>query len=449
MGFSMEHLDHLSKESRVLFLVGPGGNGGDALALARFLATDGFSSLSLLCMESKSELCLVQRKALTDFQVSWIGGEDAQSAIESAEVIVDGLFGVGLKGPIEGEGRAWVEMANRNTRALKIAIDIPSGMADEVSSSSTTFHADLTYAMGHAKACMFHPLFCASAGKRIEVLNPSFPPRFVASVPYVGTWESVAMKKEPVMRLDAFKNSRGSVAVFAGSREYTGAARLSCNAAFHAGSGLVTLFSDEDSYPVAVASAGLSVMVRHLEEGFDLSRFDAVLAGPGWGGAREELLLKILESKRPVVVDADGISALASLVKKGYRSESSMVLTPHVGELATLSSSLLGHDIVHDSPCVLNEGISELSYLLSATIVLKSAVNQIVEGKKMFFLDGKNPALGVAGSGDVLSGIILCLLGQGLTPFDAALNGCRIHQWKGKELARHGFFTSEELEESL
>ena len=81
--------------------------------------------------------------------------------------------------------------------------------------------------------------------------------------------------------------------------------------------------------------------------------------------------------------------------------------------------------------------------------ILASAVNQIVQDTRMVFLDCKNPAIAVAGSGDVLGGIILSLLGQKMEPFEAALTGCRLHQWKGKVLAREGFFTSQELEESL
>lgn len=449
MSQAMERDGRIKKDDAILFLVGPGNNGGDALALARSLASSGYSGLQVLCMESRSELCRIQSEAIADFPIHRIPQDRAEETIDSALVIVDGLFGVGLSRPVDGVAKRWIERANANTRAWKIAIDLPSGIGDQVPVSALSFHADVTYTMGLAKSCMFHPATCASCGREIVVLNPSFPPRFIEACPSVGSWESIVSAQEPPLRLDAFKNSRGSVAIFAGSRQYTGAARLSSQAAFHAGSGLVTLFADRDSFPVAVTSAGLSVMVRHEEEASDLSRFDAILAGPGWGTGREALLWRILESGKPVVVDADGLVALASLVKDGYRPHCPLVLTPHVGELARLSSALLGQDIVHDTPQTLFTGITRLAAQLGAVVVLKSAVNQIVQDGRMAFLDCKNPAIAVAGSGDVLAGIILCLLGQKLKPFEAALQGCRLHQWKGKLLGSGGYFTSQELEECL
>ena len=441
----MEHDFRIRKETDILFLVGPGNNGGDALALARALAAEGFTSLKVLCLSPKSELCTIQHEAILDFPIRKVEAEE----IAHAEVIVDGLFGVGLTRPVEAPAKDWIERANANRTACKIAIDIPSGISDDIPVSALSFHADVTYTMGLAKSCMFHPSTCGGCGRVIKVLNPSFPPSLIARSPVVGQWESIAMAHEAPFPLDAFKNNRGSVAVFAGSRLYSGAARLSCQAAFHAGSGLVTLFADEASYPVVAASGGLSVMVRHEQEADDLFRYDAILAGPGWGPNRKDLLQRILDCGKPVVVDADGLSALTQLVQAGYRSKSPLVLTPHVGELVRLSSSLLGKDIVHESPAMLNQGLMELSARLGAVIVLKSAVNQIVQDTRMVFLDCKNPAIAVAGSGDVLGGIILSLLGQKMDPFEAALTGCRLHQWKGKVLAREGYFTSQELEESL
>lgn len=449
MSQAVERGGRVKKDDAILFLVGPGNNGGDALAFARSLACCGYSGLQVLCMEPRSELCRIQSETIADFPIRRISHDKAGTAIDSAQVIVDGLFGVGLSRPVDGAAKEWIARANANSRAWKIAIDLPSGIGDQVPVSSISFHADVTYTMGLAKSCMFHPATCASCGREIVVLNPSFPPRFIEACPSVGSWESIVSAVEPPLRLDAFKNSRGSVAIFAGSRQYSGAARLSSQAAFHAGSGLVTLFADRDSFPVAVTSAGLSVMVRHEEEAFDLSRFDAILAGPGWGTGREALLRRILESEKPVVVDADGLVALANLVRDGYRPHGPLVLTPHVGELSRLSSALLGRDIVHDTPQALLTGISQLATQLGAVVVLKSAVNQIVKGGRMAFLDCKNPAIAVAGSGDVLAGIILCLLGQKLEPFEAALQGCRLHQWKGKLLGAGGYFTSQELEECL
>lgn len=442
----LEETGRIHPSDRILFLAGPGGNGGDALAMARILSSEGYRNLSVLCLEPLGAKAEEQKEMAEAFPIAF--PSESEELFHEATVIIDGLFGVGLSRLLEGKALQWVSLANSAGQALKVAIDTPSGLGDGLGYDSPCFHADLTLTMGAAKLSLFHPLSCAHAGKPLVVINPCYPEKPLDEVEPVGEWIGAGEITDETLPLDGFKNSRGSVAMFAGCRAYSGAPRLAALAAFHAGAGLVTLYADPDAY-AACLSVSASVMVRHLEDGYDLTRTDALLAGPGWGEGREELLCSLLQSGKPIVVDADGIKALGRLYQAGYRPEGNLVVTPHLGEMVTLSKAVLGRDIVHESAEVLFQGLRELARSLHATVVLKSAQNHITDGERLLVIDGKNPALGVAGSGDVLSGIIASRLAGGLGPFEAAVKGCALHQKQGLGLASGGFFTSEELEESL
>lgn len=430
------HVPNLSKESRILFLSGPGGNGGDALAAARFASCRGYRHIQCACMGQGGE----ERRMLSPFPVGFLAWE-AQTI--DADVIVDGLFGVGLNRPLEGIAASLVEQANAS-KGYRVAIDVPSGLSDTLT-PSLSFHADLTVAMALPKLACFHPRTASSVGALVTV-NPSFPPKLLAEVP--SPYALVAKEEVTIPRLssDAYKKTRGSLAVYAGSLRYSGAAVLCCRSAFHARCGLVTLLTDGDYAPVAASSLP-SVMVRPYEEGEAVPSCDAILAGPGWGKEREKELEDILSQGKPLVLDADGISCFASLWKQTKKPfDVPTVLTPHIGELAALSAAVLGRDITRSSPLEFFASLRELSQALHAVLLVKSSLNHIASEEGVTVLPGNNPSLGVAGSGDVLSGIAASMLSSGLRAKDAALAASALHQRVG-EMARkqYGYYESASL----
>jgi NAD(P)H-hydrate epimerase len=168
--------------------------------------------------------------------------------------------------------------------------------------------------------------------------------------------------------------------------------------------------------------------------------YDALLAGPGWGEGRQSVLKTLLDSQRPMVIDADGIRAYATL--KDHIT-SSAILTPHLGELQVL----LDEKIEMLSPSVFLDRIRAFATNRGVTLVVKSSLTHIVDEKgEIFIIEGGNPSLGVGGSGDILAGIIGALLARGLQNTTAALQGVLIHQRAG-QLAHQdlGYYDSEQL----
>jgi len=442
-----QRIPSLTKQSKLVFLCGNGNNGGDALAVARSASSEMYCDVSVIIVEGRrSAQNQQQLEALSRFPVKIIKSFEASGVLEKAQILFDGLCGTGIKDILQGEFGNLVRMASNNKQAFKVAIDVPSGLGDGFSClGGPVFPADLTITMGLEKRLFYHPLFTRYTGQ-IVVINPCFPPSLLIQHPS-GT-ERMDYSEVTVGKLatDAYKKTRGSVAVFAGSLEYSGAARLACRSVFASRAGLVSLFVDDEYYPSA-STESPSVMVKKLSEGYTLSLFSAILAGPGWGGGRLPLLADLLSSGKPMVLDADAIACFAQLWKdKGRVEHGPLVLTPHLGELETLSKSVLGQDIIHSSSDDFYEGLTLLSRKLDACIVCKSAVNHIAEDGRVMVLSHANPSLAVAGSGDVLSGIIVSFLAYGLGCSESAIAGCAVHQRAG-DMARNalGYFDSTQL----
>jgi NAD(P)H-hydrate epimerase len=372
-----------------------------------------------------------------------------QEAISHADFLFDGLAGTGLQGPLRGNALQLILLANQS-KAYRVAIDTPSGVSDSVSSSAPHFLADLSITFGLRKLAMYHPLTRSSCGE-IVVKNPSFPPQLLEEAPVVAdiyTLSDISLEK---LSPSSYKNKRGHLGIVGGSKEYTGAARLSARSAFASRAGLVTLFCDEDVYLIA-ASESPSVMVRILGSAHELAPYDALLVGPGWGSGRSSLLEEIFSLDKSIVLDADGITTYAKLLaKKSNIPHGPMVMTPHLGELKQLSTALY-EEVPEDTPLAFFSMIQDIADRLDATLVVKSSLVHIAfPGEtRIAVVEGLNPSLGVAGSGDVLSGIIAALLGGGMLAKDAALAGALLHQETGTLAhAKSGYYDSETLVEYL
>ncbi|HBO35726.1 MAG TPA: NAD(P)H-hydrate epimerase [Sphaerochaeta sp.] len=439
----------LSKDDRLVFLCGGGNNGGDALVVSRYALQDGFANQVLIYTGTRiSESCARHRLVAQAYALVSLQAENTEftrlfSELQHADWIVDGLMGTGLKGPLNGIAASLVEAANQS-KARILAVDVPSGLGDEVPSDAICIQADMTVTMGLLKRSMFHPSTRSRCGS-LFCVNPSFPPFLLQQVP------SAALLCErkahlPKLAIDEYKNSRSHVAIFGGSVAYSGAARLSAKACFAARAGLVSLYCDAQVYTLAAFEAP-SVMVK-VYEGQPIPPYGALLVGPGWGSGREPLLEKLFATGQSMVLDADGIRAYASLLARGRRPEHGpLVLTPHLGELACLLASLFGDD--HDGKTVnaFFASIQKAAAELKATLVVKSSLVHIVdEAGSVVVIEGNNPSLGVAGSGDVLSGIVASLFAKYQDGWLAALEGALIHQQTGRLAKRaYGYYDSETL----
>lgn len=430
------------RDASLLFLVGAGNNGGDALVVSRYAYNEGYTNQTILLLEgTPSPSNQVQRAIIEAYGIATIEERELDGALAQAQWVIDGIAGTGLQGPLRSAAARIVELANASNAQI-FSIDIPSGLADQNRFDAIAIEADYTVTMGALKSALVHPRSRARCGKW-AVVNPSFPPAMLASLTPVAILVDEDATLAPLRR-DAYKNTRGHVVIFGGSLAYSGALRLAGRGSFAARAGLVTLATDEELLPIA-ASEAPSMMVRPCLD-VDPASYDVVLAGPGWGEGRESLLKRVLAAQVPIVIDADGITALAHLALAGeVPPTGAMIITPHLGELATLARAL---DIDDDhTPLGFFALIEALANTLDAVVVVKSSLVYVVApGQTVLVFDGSNPSLGVAGSGDVLSGIIAGLWAGGINAFDAARIGVQIHQEAGRRAANtYGYYDSERL----
>lgn len=466
----------LHKEISLLFVAGGGNNGGDALVMARQAAADGFINLQILLVASRfSSLCSTQKAVVTSLGLSLYRSEklldqvDDQSLalISEADIIIDGLSGTGLKGPLQGLPAQIVEVINaQKERGCAIwAIDIPSGCADNLSSQSIHIQADQTVTMGLQKYSAYHPPLRAAWGK-ILCVNPTFPPQVLRDAPATALLcQSEDATLKPLGEA-SFKHKRGHLALFAGSYNYSGAARLASRAAFHARVGLVTLCCDQEIVPL-VASESPSVIIQGLFRQEVLpaaqleQKFQAIVAGPGWASHHEGQLIEILKSKIPAILDAQAIALFASAIASGRlepKQHGPLVLTPHPGELRhfleRLAMPLLAQETSSTGSAEsFVESMQKVAEIVDAYIIYRSHVIWIFPphpNSLPMVIDGMNAALGVAGSGDVFVGILGSLLAQQYDVSQATVTAALIHQKSGL-LGRnqHGWFDSEELIEQV
>ncbi len=326
---------------------------------------------------------------------------------------------------------------------LRVAIDVPSGLREGYLPGEPCFRADLTLTIELPKLCLYSPAGRLCCGD-IRIVKTGFPESLTQDPSIPGELITPADIPTLLPRFpqDAYKNTRGHLAVFAGAEGTTGAAVLSAGAAGRSMTGLVSLFIDRELY-AQTAPRLSSVMVRPLDRNLPLEagRFSAVLAGPGWGREGRGALLKgLIDSGLPGVLDADGIDALKGLLPAKLKGR--WIITPHIGEFSRFTG--LPKDAVLADP--VSAGLS-CARDTGAVVVLKSHLTFIAspEGRYAVF-DGMNPAAGTGGSGDVLAGSIAGFLSCGLSPWDAARLGVLVH---GKAAARcfaeRGWFVAEDL----
>jgi NAD-dependent DNA ligase len=303
-------------EKRIVFVVGGGNNGGDALVMARLAYLDNYKDFFIVMVNPpSSSLCLEQFNICINLKLPIINYFDhknrTEQKIKEANIIVDGITGLGLKNPLRKDLADIIISINQQKAkgSFVTSIDVPSGLSEETTKNESFIVADLTITMGLKKVFAYHDKFREAWGEIICV-NPSFALELLEEVEKEAILIDESDLKLNRVSESAYKNVRGHLALFAGSVAYSGAARLTSKAAFTSGLGLVTLFCDKEIYS-AVGYESPSVIIRTLEE-FETTNFNqkyqAIVAGPGWGKNREKILLNLLNCKLPIILDADANS---------------------------------------------------------------------------------------------------------------------------------------------
>lgn len=435
---------------RVFVLAGKGNNGGDGLVVARVLAGRR-AHVRVVTTATEDEatedtarnLRLFRTLTEHDDHLALDLFEDIRqvAAMHPPDLVVDALLGIGVTGAL----RAPVDVLARwinGQEAPVVALDVPTGLdSDTGVAQDEAVRADLTVTMAAPKSGLLFNDGPMHAG-RVEVVDLGIPPHLLGDAltmpgSALRTTDAAVRALLPERPRDAHKYTAGRVLVVAGSRAFPGAAVMASQAAARAGAGAVVCCTANSARPLIEAHL-TEVMTVGLPETDDGSlapdaldalvaqaaRADAVLVGCGLGKhpATQRLVREVLPRlNRPVVVDADGLNALAGhtdLLSK--QAEDQWVLTPHTGELQRLIGT---NDLDTTDRIAL---AAEWAERWNSVLVVKGMPSVVGTPEGRVFIAGAGgPALATAGTGDVLAGMTVGLLAQGLAPADAAV--CALH----------------------
>lgn len=408
---------------RIAVFCGPGNNGGDGVAAARLLREAGYQVRAFLVGDR--EKMTADEKAMEE-KLRETGGELELFDLESQRIIlwlstcdcmVDALFGVGLKRPLEGEFLTLVQRLN-SMRIPVVACDLPSGVnGDTGEILGDAIQAKVTVTFTCAKPGLYLDAGAGRAGE-VQVVDIGIPVDLVNDLVWRATDGTDVMPNYmhchlPRRPVDSHKGDFGKLFVLAGSEGYTGAPNLAARAALRTGAGLVFLGVPREIYPILAVKCDEAMPFPLPNEYSKIlekaQSCDVALIGPGLGQEprTQRLVRSLLEDLViPVVLDADGINALCGHIDILDKRSAPTVLTPHAGEFARLTGTSLP---VRDRLTAARAFAKEHH----CTMVLKGhgTVTAAPSGKCWICGTG-NPGMAKGGSGDVLSGMIAALWGQ-------------------------------------
>lgn len=425
---------------RVLVLAGPGNNGGDAFVAARYLKHWGYSVSVVFNGEPDRQPpdARKARQAWLDSQGKIQPGIPETTDSQNWDLIIDGLFGVGLRQdrPVVGQYLNWIHAVNAMHKPV-LAIDIPSGLgSDDGCVYGAVISAAVTVTFIGSKPGILTrdgPQYCG----KLVVCDLELDP--VAILP-PHAWtinRKLAGIVLPLPReANSHKGSFGNLGILGGNKGMTGAVILAGRAALHTGAGRVYL-GMLATPPLEIDIVHPELMIRAPSELFDLDKMDCLIVGPGMG--MNEItygwLAQALDSDLPLVLDADALNHIAfhsELARTLMQREASAIVTPHPAEAARLldtDTSAIQNDRLHAA--------RRLSEKLNCQVLLKGAGSICARPDgTCFFNTSGNPGLSSAGTGDVLSGIIGALIVQGQTPEDALLLAVYLHGAAADELLK-------------
>lgn len=438
------------KNKKIAIVCGSGNNGGDGFAIARILFQRGYqvqlffagdiNHITPDCRQQK-EICEKIGMVFTD----------AYEQLAGADLFLDALFGVGLKREIQPKEGELIRFLNKQN-AIRIAVDMPSGVfADDGLVSQDTFLADYTVTFSYEKIgqCLYPgKAFC---GKLIKKEIGLCTAETEVSHTKVRMLEEEDLNLLPKEELNANKGTMGKVLLIAGSEEMAGAAYLCGMAALTSGCGMVKIYTPKRNRNVLLSLFPEAIVIGYEKfdekQLLDLMKWATAIAiGPGIGIS--ELSKRLLETvvkyaAVPVVIDADALNIIAEYPFILTQPHTEMVLTPHVAEMARL----IDNPVLYVSEHKL-ELCSEFATSHQVICVLKDGATVIsVPYEETYINPTGSTALATAGSGDVLTGIIVSLIAQGKKPKLAAPLGVYLHGLAGDvaavEHSRHGLRASD------
>jgi len=445
------------KVKSVLILCGTGNNGGDGFVIARHLHNEGVNIRVFIVGQPKDidgdaamNLMVLRKLDIQLDNVSDQGGlMKLEKLIPVQDVVVDAIFGTGLRDEVRGIHTGVIDVVNRLSQCT-FSVDIPSGVCGDtgkVLGSAVKAHKTVTFALPKIGNILYPG---ADYNGELIIRRIGIPLR---SFNDVNMRHHIITKKQildllPKRSKNSHKGMYGKAHVIAGSSGMTGAAILTCKSALRSGLGLLKLYIPESlnllitmSVP-EVVTVPLNEMRRGVININQISKIitdsvdvDVIAIGPGCGTSSEmsELVRQMIEVVEcPLVIDADGLNVLAKNVSWLNHKKAEIILTPHPGEMARLMGITI--DEVTDHPI---EVAKQFAKEHDVILVLKGSRTVIATPKGDVFVNvNGNNGMATAGSGDVLTGVITGFIAQGMTPKEAVILSVYIHGRSGDIMAR-------------
>lgn len=422
---------------RVLVICGSGNNGGDGYAIARLLHLKGHDVTIFFAGNSqkRSEENAQQAKIAAHYEIPVI----TNLGTEEYSVIIDALFGTGLKREVTGHYREVLCSVNQMA-GKKVAVDLPSGIHDTTGARmGIAFCADLTVAIAFPKRGLFLQEGNVCAGKILTGDIGISSETFSEGTVTFGYEKQDLFLGFPKRKKNSHKGSYGKVLMIAGSKGMSGAAYLSAKAAYAVGAGLVQIYTHEENRVILQQLLPEAIITTY--DTFDSEQLEkliqwADLIGIGCGLGKSDTAERVMQYtlKRalvPCVVDADGINILSKHMEWIEETNALIVLTPHMKEMSRMLQ------------CSVKELIEQRMERLHAFVerykvvcVLKDARTLVAKEHQNTYLNlSGNAAMAKAGSGDVLAGVIVGILAQQCEPYTSACLGVFLHGLAG-DMAR-------------
>ncbi|HTN07342.1 NAD(P)H-hydrate dehydratase [Agriterribacter sp.] len=441
---------NIPAQKKYMVFCGPGNNGGDGLAIARLLIhTKNTVQVFILGSAGKNSgdfLANLEKLQASTTQIELLERENAFPAISSSDIVVDALFGYGLNRPLEGLSEALVTHIN-HSGATTIAIDIPSGLfADKSTPGNTIIRATCTLTFQVMKLAFLLPENAAYTGS-VQLMDIGLHPQYYTDTPAafeIIEAETIRSFIQPRKRF-SHKGTYGNAALIAGSYGMMGAAVLGAKACMRSGAGKLTCYIPSCGYTILQTAVPEVMCVTGTNEKQHISLplkgvYDAYAIGPGMGQYEAgSAVLETLLNKKPrrLIIDADGLNLLSANPRLYSKIPGHTILTPHPKEFEKLFGTST-NDFERLQLAL------EKAKTLQAYIVLKGNYSFIATpGGKGYFNPTGNPGMATAGSGDVLTGILLGLYAQNNNAEQVILTGVYLHGLAGDIAAQ------QQTEESL
>lgn len=411
--------------ARVLVVAGSGDNGGDALYAAAHLARRGAKVEAVLLDEARAHAGGLRALRAAGGWATAAG----EWRYSEADLVLDGVVGIGGHGGLRPAAAAIFDQIEAAENALILAVDLPSGIdADTGEVRGLAVHADVTVTFGTYKPGLLISPAAEHVGD-LRFVDIGLAPH-LAGAPVLEALEPADIEALlPSASAESNKYRRGVVGVAAGSPRYPGAAVLATGAALRSGVGAVRFVGERE------VSDG--VLARHPEVMVGEGRVQAWIVGPGIGPDSADRVETALAAEVPVLVDADGLTALAVLTARGKPLDRGhpTLLTPHSGEAARLLGDPWTAEGIEAQRLA---AVRELADRFGCTVLLKGSTTLIADPGHTAVRVNRTgtPALATAGSGDVLSGLAGGLLAAGLNALDAAGLAAYLHGRAARDVER-------------